>query len=180
MTEPKVVLKNVHFGYSREFGAKGRFDADLWINGIKCMKVIDEGNGGCIDYEYNLYKNPKYKEVEANIKLLENYIKTLPPDKYMLSGKQHTMPMDLDLYVEKKLNELEAQKFNKKMEKLYNIAVVFGKPNADRYGYINFKHPLSEIPTMLLQSKVDAIIQKHCKDGVKILNTNLGELGINL
>ena len=166
MTEPKVVLKNVHFGYSREWGEGGRFDADVWINGVKCMKVIDEGNGGCYDYGYECTPQAK-----ANIKLLEDYLKATPKYNY---GE------GIDMFMADVLNVQEKAKEYKKMEKLFNTAIVFGVPNTGRYVYLNYKRSLSEVPTMILQKKLDEVCQKYCKDGVKILNTNLDELGIDI
>ena len=61
---------------------------------------------------------------------------------------------------------------------LMQKAILFGVPNADRYSYIDFKQPLTKVPTMLLQSNVNKIIAKHCTNGEVILNTNLKALGI--
>ena len=74
MKKPNVQLKNV-----KTFrGMEGiGINADLYINGVKCLFVIDDANGGGMTYEENIrHKDPEL--VKANIKLMDNYIATLP------------------------------------------------------------------------------------------------------
>lgn len=172
MTEPKVVLKNVRMFRGMEgYG----LNADVYINGVKCTFVIDSGDGGCMDYE-----DVQTPAAKANLKLLNDYIKTLPPETCTDFGKPFTIKIDLDTYINNVLVRQDNEKQHKKMEKLYNSAIVFGVPNADKYQYLNFKRPLKEVPTMLLQRKVNEVQLTYCKKGVKILNTNFGELGISI
>jgi hypothetical protein len=180
IAKPKVELKNVHFGYSREWGPMGRFDADLWINGIKCLKAIDEGNGGCIDYEYYTYNNPKANEVQANIKLLESYIKTLPKTSLggvHEGGKLVMFTMDMDLFINSLLDKREKDKAQKKLQKLFVTAIVFG--NDKGYRMYNFNQPLTTVPKATIQQYYMQA-KGMCKKDEIILNTNLKELGINL
>ena len=66
----KTELKNLKFFRGME--GQG-FNADLWINGVKCIFIIDEGNGGCFNYQPYTYNNPKADVVKANIELLEKH-----------------------------------------------------------------------------------------------------------
>jgi hypothetical protein len=170
MNVPQVELKKVKLFRGMEgYG----LNADVWINGVKCLLAIDEGNGGEMDFER--YANTEV--VKANVKLLEDHIKTLPKDK---DGFKVDMGSFIDNVLVKQEEAKVKAKNEKRMERLYNTAIVIGVPNADRYQFINYKRPLSEVPTMLLQRKVNEVQLTYCKKGVKILNTNFDELGISI
>jgi len=177
MDKPNVEIKKFKTHYSREWGADGAFEAEIWINGIKCMHVNDEGNGGCYDYhDYCYDETPaKAKAIKENIKLLEDYIKTLPKVKSEF-GDEHDFAMDMDMYVAELVGEFEKQKDiqkqEKKLRKLCETAICFGIPNTYSYGYFNFKRPLTDVNTLILQSHYVKARTK-CIDGVEILNTNL-------
>ena len=55
-------------------------NADMWINGVKCLRVIDEGNGGEFIYR-KVYDEKNDELIDENIKVLNEYIKLLPPLK---------------------------------------------------------------------------------------------------
>jgi hypothetical protein len=183
MTEPHVELKSVHFGYSREWGSNGRFDADVWINGVKCMKAIDEGNGGEIDYEHFIYKNPQAKQVKANIKLLEAYIKTMPKQSLggiHEGGKLVMFTIDMDLYINNLLDKMSTEKFQKKLLKHFEKAICFGVPNGKQYRSVYWTgKTLAQIDKINLQRTYDKT-KAGLGKGETILNTNLQALGINL
>lgn len=170
MNKPKVELKNVKtFRGMEGFG----LNADIYINGVKCLLVIDEGCGGEFLYYENIeHKNPEL--VKANIELLDNYIATLPAKTY---GSM-TIEIDRDIFIDNILAEQENEKNRKKMVKLMETAILIGVPNTDRYSYFRQKLPLAKFPKSTLQSFINSIKDKHCKDGVVILNTNLQKLGI--
>ncbi|MFA5366657.1 MAG: hypothetical protein WC333_02135 [Dehalococcoidia bacterium] len=181
MNKPKLELKKIKtFRGMEGYG----LNADLYINGVKCYFVLDEGNGGEIDFQPELYQNPKAEQVKANIKLLDEYIATLPEQELFTDdkGKKHTYKPDLSFILDELINEQEKAKVAKKMEKLFETAICFGVPNSGRYRYITWKNkkPLSAMPKIIIQGEVNRIKAKECKDGVVILNTNLQSLGIIL
>jgi len=176
MKKPNVQLKNV-----KTFrGMEGiGINADLYINGVKCLFVIDDANGGGMTYEENIrHKDPEL--VKANIKLMDNYIATLPEQKSIYGDKTFSVKVDRDIFINNILVEMENKKNQKKMEKLMQTCILIGIPNGDRYSYFNFKRPLSTIPRTTLQTQVTLIKMKNCKNGIEILNTNLQALGINV
>jgi hypothetical protein len=172
MKKPNVQLKNIKtFRGMEGYG----LNADLYINGIKCIFVIDEGNGGEFLYEENiLNKNPK--EVADNIQILDDYIASLPPEKY----HEMEIKVNRDIFINNLLVEMEEAKAKKKLQKLFNTAIVFGKPNGNQYQYLNFKQPLSKYPSLQIAVKVKEIQKKYCTDGVLILNDNLQQFGITV
>lgn len=174
MDAPKVELKNLKFFMGME---NQGFNANLYINGLKCAFVIDEGNGGCLNYQPYLYKNPKESEVKKNMALLENYIKTMPKVKTEFGD----IKMDMDLFIEELINQKEKEKQDKKKVKLMETSFLFGVPNGDSFRYIQFKKPLAELARTnkaLLQAKLLEYKSKYCKKGVVLLNTNLEKLGL--
>lgn len=148
-------------------------NADIYINGVKCLFVIDEGNGGEFLYR-NTYDDKNKDVVLKNVELLEKYIKTLP----LFKVDDLEFPMDMDLFVDQILGEQEEQKMVKKFKKMEETAFLVGKPNSDRYVKHQFKRPLKDIPFELLKTKYRFILKNDCRDGVVILNTNLAELGL--
>ena len=172
MKAPKVVLKNIKtFEGMEGYG----LNADIWINGVKCLRVIDEGNGG--EFLYRPVYGEKNKTIiETNVNLLENYIKTLSPFKSPIDGME--FPMDMDLFVDQILGEQEKQRWDKKFKKMQETAFLVGKPNSDRYIKHQFKRPLKTIPLELLKIKYQFILRNDCRDGMVFLNTNLKELGL--
>ncbi|MFA5420249.1 MAG: hypothetical protein WC341_17480, partial [Bacteroidales bacterium] len=162
-------------------------NADLYINGVKCYFVIDEGNGGCFNYQSTAYGNPKADVVKANIDLLEKYIDSLPEEPLMIGndvikdekGNPRTVKKDLDVIIDELYNEMEKEKAKKKMQKLFTTAIVFGVPDADSYRYLNYKRPLKEFPVVVLQGGVNKA-KAQLKAGEVILNDNLESLGVVL
>lgn len=176
MKEPKVELKNI-----KTFrGMEGiGFNLDLYINGVKCMFVINDANGGMYSYEHNIdSKNPEL--IKTNIELLDDYINLLPPKVFDIEGEKHILRYDFDMYIDEKLEEWEKQKEIKKQLKLQTTSILIGVPNDNKYSYFNFKRPLSELSIGKLRQSILEIQTKHCKDGVVILNTNLEALGIKI
>ncbi len=175
MKEPKIEFKNVKtFRGMEGYG----INADIFINGVKCLFMMDDANGG--EYRYDVIRGKNPEEVQANIKQVDDYIASLPPEKP--EGMNMTIKVDRDIYFNNKLVEFEEQKAKekaaKKMEKLFDTAVVFGVPDGKSYQYLNFKRSLSDVPLIDLQKAVTSISQKYCKDGVVIFNTNLKWMGI--
>lgn len=138
------------------------FIADLHINGKKVGWCRNEGNGG------STYYNGNTKEDNQIIREAEDYCKTLPKVKYHDMEWEQSLEGVIDEQVENYLKSKE----EKKMQKLFQTAVVVGKPNGNSYRYINFKQPLSSVPMTKLVFHVAKIVSDHCRDGVEILNTN--------
>jgi len=169
MKAPKIQLKNVQtFEGHDGIG----LNADVWIDGVKCMHVHDGAYGGQMEYHNFCYKNPKADEIKLLIKKFEDYIKTLPPTQFISGGKTHSMKMDMDLFITELQEKME-------MEKKMKRGVLVGVPNASQYSIYKFKMPLSKIPQGQLQASVFRIKNKLEK-GEVILNTNLEALGVTV
>ena len=170
MKEPNVQLKNVKTFEGHE--GLG-INADVWINGLKCMHLYDSAMGGEYEYTYFTYNNPKAGQVRENIALLEAYIKTLPPEVTIMNDREFTLDVDMDMF----LNEIyEKMQMEKKMKK----SILVGVPNATVYEVYGWKNtPLANIPVPSLQKAVDDL-KSQCTGGKVILNTNLETLGVTL
>jgi len=185
MKKPKVVLKNVKFHEGHE--GQG-INADVWINGVKCIHILDDGNGGCLDIDVLSYGAKDPDKIKNLVKDLNEYVDSLPEKPLdfghgAIKDKEGNVRMfktSLEDYLNELTYEFERQKERKKMEKRMQTAFVIGIPNADRYTYFNYKRPLSSMPKEYLQGRLDAIVKKHCTDGKIILNTNLQALGLTI
>ena len=181
MNKPTVVLKSL----KTFIGMEGHgFNADVWINGVKCMLAIDSANGGCYEYQDYAYKSPKADVIKANIKLLEDYIASLPEyplefdgKAYERDGKVVMMKPDMDSFINDLVIALEVAKEEKKKLNLMKRAILVGLPDAKEYSYYNYKRELSAVPSPILQQHIDGYRTKLRK-GEVILNTNLAELGV--
>jgi len=174
MERPNVELKKVKLFQGMEgYG----LNADVYINGVKCFMVIDEGNGGCFIY-HNIYDEKKKEKARKNIDLLNEYIENYPPVVFDWGSVKY----DMDMLIDEVLDEQEGKKAKKKWEndllKLQEHALIFGNPNTLKYSYYNYKRNLSEIPKELLKTKLSFIERNDLKEGDIILNTNLKELGL--
>jgi hypothetical protein len=173
MEKPRVEIKKVKtFRGMEGYG----LNADIHINGVKCMFVIDEGNGGEFRYETN--RDPKKQHIiDENIRILEDYIKSLPAKKMKMGDSEFEIDMDMDIYIDDVLMEQETMK---RLNKLQKNSIVFGRKENDAWNVLKYNVRLTEVPHAMLQKKVDEIKSQHCKDGVTILNTNLAILGIKV
>jgi len=169
MKKPKIQLKNVQtFEGHDGIG----LNADVWIDGVKCMHVHDGAYGGCMEYQNFCYNNPKAEQIKVLIKKFEDYIKTLPPTDFIMGGKTHSMKMDMDLFITQLQEQME-------MDKKMKRGVLVGVPNASQYSIYKFKMPLSKIPQGQLQAAI-LRIKGQLEKGEQILNTNLASLGIQV
>ncbi len=183
MKEPRVELKNVKTfeGHDTMMG----FNADVYVDGVKCTHVHDSAHGGCYEYSDYTYENPKAELIKEKLTLLDAYIASPPEEpmvindeSYMRDGKQVTIKIDLDSYINDKLIAILKIKEDKKFERKMKKALLFGVPDTDSYVSYSFRQELSKIKQGLLQAKILELMSKECKKGVKLLNTNLAELGI--
>jgi len=175
MKAPKVILKKIQ-NFQGHDGTG--LNADIWINGINCMHVFDGAYGGEFEYTDNTYNNSKAEQVKANIKLMDNYINTLPEHTSEFGDKTFKFKVNRDIFINDLLIEQERIKTQKKMQKQMQTCILIGIPDADRYSYFNLKRSLSALNRQQLQSYVANIKIKHCTNNTVILNTNLKELGI--
>ena len=181
MNKPTVVLKSI----KTFMGMEGHgFNADVWINGVKCMLAIDSANGGCYEYQSYAYNSPKAKQIQDNTKLLEDYIASLPEEPLMIGdepykqdGKVVMMKPDMDGFINELMIAHEKAKEEKKKLNLMKRAILIGEPDANEYSYYNYKKSLSTVPAPILQKHIDGYRAK-LKKGEVILNTNLAELGV--
>jgi len=177
MRKPKFQLKNVKYHQGME--GQG-VNADIFINGKKCLHVRDDGNGGCFDYRSERNIDTGINDtIQFNIKLMDDYIDSVAPKEYKFSDNVRYLKYDRDMLFDDLLNEHEESKTEKKINKLCNTAIVFGNKHA--YGYLDFKKPLNIVPKNLLTKHVEEIKEKYCTSGeMKILNKNLTMFGITL
>ncbi len=182
MEKPIVVLKKVKtFQGSDGYG----LNAEVYINGVYCTFVIDSGNGSCFDYQHNfrLGSDNHNTMIRERIKLLEDYIATLPNIVTDLGGDEpFSYKQDLDSYINQLVDDIrnakEKIKFEKKIAKLFETAIVIGIPDSDKRQFYRQEKPLSTIRIDILQSYVNNIVKTKCVGNVQILNTNLKALGI--
>jgi hypothetical protein len=164
----KIELRKISFN-ERMSEETNCFVADLYLDGKKVGECKNEGHGGCTDYYgINHYQSD-------DIKKMEDYCKTLPNIKY------HDMELEqnLESVIDDLLESYIKQKEEKKKEKIMEKSIMFGVPNGYSYQRISWgKNELKNIPLVRLQTEVDKIREKYCKDGVVILNTNLQKLGV--
>jgi len=171
----EVKLKNVKTFQGHD--GQG-FNADLWINGLKCMSIHDGAYDGQFEYSNNTYQNPKAEQVKANIKFFDEHIETLPETKHNLGGKEMFLKEDRDSVIEELLITMQEAKELKKLNKLMLTSLLFGIPNGDSYMKISYKKPLADFPKEFLQMQVDKWSKTECTNGKVLLNTNLKEIGI--
>lgn len=167
----KIELKKISFSerLSEETNA---FAADLHINGKKVGYCKNDGRGGCTFYHgYD-------KESNVVIAEAEKYFLSLP--KVKAEGYNFEYQPTLETAIDDQFELYLKSKEEKKMQKLFSHAIVFGKPNGNSYRYYNYKRPLSEVPIHQLKSFIVSLKNKELKEGENILNTNLAELGINV
>lgn len=171
MKQPKVQLKNVHtFEGHDGLG----LNADVWINGIKCMHVFDGAYGGEMEYTEHTYDNPKAEQIKANIKLLDDYIATLPEETSTFGDKTFKFKVNRDIFINNLYEQMQMEKHMKK-------AILVGDPNSTSYQRFSWKgKTLAQMPVGALQMTVNQIKKKYCTGNVRILNTNLEALGVTI
>lgn len=170
----KVTLKNIKFN-ERMSEETNCFTADLYINGKNVGFCQNHGHGGCTDYR------GESKEDNAIIRQAEDYFKSLP--KVKPEGYNFELQPTLEGAIDDQLEAYLKAKEEKKMQKMMANAILWGRPNGGSYTYIKFKAPLSVLAQShkaIIQAKIMEIQVNKCKNGIKILNTNLEALGFQL
>lgn len=170
MKAPKLKFTNIkHFEGMDGIG----LNADVYINGTKCLKMIDDGNGG----ELMLRKQAEHSEtINKKIQELNDYVETLSPKKF----STFELPMTVEMYLDDMLIHQLEQKEQKRFEKMQETAILFGKPKGKRMK-LQFNIPLKRVPASTLQKHIDGVIENYCKPkNYQILNTNLDGFNIKV
>ena len=178
MKKPKIELKNVkHFeGHDGMTG----LNADIYINGVKCLHVHDAAFGGCFDYYDYAHNSKDPEKVKSLIKEFDTYLATLPEETVYINDdpkRPFNIKMDRDWMVSKLEGEWAKKRMEAKMKKQMITKILVGVPDGETYSYYDFKKPLSSFATLPLQNAVNRIKAQLKKDEV-ILNTNLQALGV--
>jgi hypothetical protein len=175
----KIELKQVKY-YERLSEETNCFSAFVYVDGIKCASAENRGVGGNTDI---WALDIKYKEI---VKKAEEFCKTLPP--YVFSDGD-TMPYTLETLVdelfEKHLDEKHKEKHAKKMQKLFNDAIVIG--NDREYITLKLKKPLSfylensNILTfqVVIKNLIIEKLKKYEAQNYRLLNTNIPQSILN-
>lgn len=171
MNKPVVKLKNIKtFEGMEGYG----INADVYINGINCLRMIDSGDGG--ETIFRRVLNIGQSIIDANIKQLNDYVTELAA-----IDEKNDLNMNLDIYMNDVWLEMELDKIKKKANKRMLTAIVIGKPDySEPYSFFQLKKPLKNYLPAELQQIVNPIAFKHCTNGVQILNKNLEALGVNM
>ena len=173
----KIELKNIHYieQLSEETHA---FSADLHINGFKAGTASNRGHGGPTDY-YAINEHGRKLIAEA-----EQFCKTLPAEKFTVEGKEYTLPMNLELFIDNLLTDhlktKELQRFRRQMKRDEEKGILIGIPDQSYVIAVTCR-----IPVSVLLSKQDGqqamaeIISRFAipqlQEGQKVLNTNIPE-----
>ena len=170
----KIELKNFKF-YDKLSEETYCFQANIWVDGVKCGTTENRGIGGETDYCHDGTDASRQL-----IKLAETYCLTLPPITWdaQLIGRTLELDMNLTRYIDEAVeklikqrdDDLHAKKLTKKMQK----AILIG--NDEKYREIGFKMPLKEVwqnhPDYFKQVLTEKLTQ-YAQNGYRLLNTNI-------
>ena len=170
LVNPIIEIKNVKFHKGHE-GMTG-LNADIYVDGRRIAHVYDDAHGGEFQYDAHWEKSDKdYSKMREKRDVLNElyiYARSLP-EYDTPYGK---LPMNLDTLVNKIIRD-------KEIEKEMNKGILLGK---DLTSYSILKSRVKKLIDMT-QGERQALYfsaKKYCKGEVKILNTNLKELGIKI
>ncbi len=167
----KIELKNlkVNVAFSEETTC---FIADVFVNGKKVAHAKNDGRGGCTDY----YAYPNQRELLTQV---EQYCKSLPKQVVDFGDRTHEFDQTLESVIDDLVFAKEKEKEDKKIEKLCENHIVFGKPNGMSYSVISFKGKpkFADIKkTIQGQKSLERLIDRvkgELKEGQIIFNKNL-------
>ncbi len=167
----KIELKNVKVNeaFSEETTC---FIADVFINGKKVAHAKNDGRGGCTDYY-------PYEGQRELLNLAEDFCKRLPKEKVDFGGTIHEFAQSLESVIDNLLFEKEKEKEQKKIEKLCENNIVWGKPNGMSYKMLSFKGKIKFADvkkTIQGQKALERLIDRvkgELKEGEIIFNKNL-------
>ena len=171
----KIELKNIKHS---EWGSEETncFQASIHLNGKKVGFCDNDGKGGCTNY----CGIERY--CSDDIKLMEEYCKTLPPIVYDSSfgGKGFKIDMTLEHYLDNLLMDYLKGKETAKMTKKMDKAILIG--NNRSYQIISFKTPLKELwekhPQYFTKTLKESL-NKYAINGNTLLNNNIPQQFLN-
>lgn len=174
-----IELRNIKYSQflSRETEA---FTSNLYINNVHAGIAENEGHGGPTHY-YHI--NDKGREL---IKLAEAFCLELPAKVYPASKVMGVFALDMNLehyiddLLESHLQKKEQAKFDKKLNKTMEKAIMYGIPGESFQG-IGYKSTITELLATekgveLIKNTIAKDILKNLKDGNIVLNTNIPEV----
>lgn len=167
----KIELKNLRVNsmFSEETTC---FKADVFINGKKVAYASNEGRGGCTDYY-------PYEGQRELLRQAEEYCKALPKNQVEIGGRMHEFAQSLESVIDDLVFEKEKQKEQKKIDKLCETNIVFGKPNGMTYRYIGFngRPKIADVKKSIVgQKALEKLINRvkgELREGEIIFNKNL-------
>ena len=150
------------------------FHATIRIDGKPVGEAKNSGKGGMTDYYAT------HHDFLPLIKEAEEHCKQLPPLKLSNGG---ALPMDLELYIDTKVEDFirqrETEKMKKKIQKQQDTAIVFGTELSFRAAHWSLKSGKKAPISFMLEKHPDEVkkqvetIKGLLKPGERILNTNL-------
>jgi hypothetical protein len=167
----KIELKNlkVNQAFSEETTC---FIADVFINGKKVAHAKNSGRGGCTDYYH-------YEGQKELLKQAELFCKELPKREFTFGDITREFDQTLESVIDDLVFAKEKEKEDKKIIKLCENHIVFGKPNGYSYSVLSFKGKpkFADVKkTIQGQKALERLIDRvksELKEGEEIFNKNL-------
>ena len=171
----KIEIKNIKINtaFSEETIC---FTADVYVNGTKTAYAKNDGHGGCTFY--NSYENKRelLRQAEAFAQSLPSTTETFGETTITLESNLERM---IDDVIYKASNDKENAKFQKKILKATETAIVYGVPNSGSFSSVGFqgKPKLSDVmKTPNGRAAIQSLVLRikgELKKGEVILNTNI-------
>ena len=167
----KIELKNVKINesFSEETTC---FMADVFINGKKVAHAKNNGQGGDTDYYH--YEGQREVLIQA-----EKFCSELPKQEIVYGDTTHRFKQTLETVIDDLLFAKGKEKENKKIEKLCDRNIVWGKANGIDYSYVGFNgnHKIVDMQKSISgQKALEKLIErvkKELREGDIIFNKNL-------
>ena len=167
----KIELKNVKVNeaFSEETTC---FMADVFVNGKKVAHAKNDGRGGCTDYY-------PYEGQRELLNQAELFCKSLPTKPIDFGDRVVNFDQSLESVIDDLLFEKEKAKEQKKIDKLCETNIVFGKPNGIAYRYIGFngRPKIADVKKSIVgQKALEKLINRvkgELREGEIIFNKNL-------
>jgi len=167
----KIELKNlkVNVAFSEETTC---FIADVFVNGKKIAHAKNDGRGGCTYYH-------PYEGQRELLKQAELFCKGLPKQLIEFGDRTHEFDQSLESVIDDLVFAKEKEKEQKKIDKLCENHIVWGKPNGMSYKQISFKGKpkFADIKKSIVgQKALERLIDRvkgELKVGEEIFNKNL-------
>ena len=172
-------LKKVKTGFGHDLN--GLF-ADVYFDGKKVGYFNDDGWGGEHDIRF---ENDEIEERVKNFLTENNYAQIMFENgwKFLRKASEIDFETQFSSIVESSLNLMQRKKAMKKIEKYCEKSIVYG--NNHEYSTLGYNTPLKAIVEtskdgLSTVQKLYDKVKSELKEGDKIFNTNLEELGVKL